>query len=112
MRALRLHTPQWNIRINMIAPSVTHTNILPGGSGEHYKNLGLYVQTAGDVARAVAYLAQTDSNGKTIAISQGLYRELEDTIDRLKDNIWGEEDFTPSEGPETEAFLMVQLNRW
>jgi hypothetical protein len=113
MRGLKLHTPQWKIRINMVAPSVTHTNILPKGSADPYRKLGLYVQTGDDVARAVAFLAQDEGyNGKSIAITQGVYRELEGPIESLKTQIWGEDDFEPRNEEEMAAFLGVQLNRF
>jgi hypothetical protein len=113
MRGLKLHTPQWKIRLNMVAPSVTHTNILPKGSAEPYVKLGLYVQTPHDVARAVAFLAQEeDYNGRTISIAQGVYRELEGPIEGCRDHIWGEDDFIPQNDAEMEAFLGVQENRF
>jgi hypothetical protein len=43
MRALRAHTPAWNIRINLVAPSVTFTNLLPSETRKHYERLGVAI---------------------------------------------------------------------
>ena len=113
MRALRAHTPAWNIRINLIAPSVTFTSLLPSETRQHYERLGLYCQSAEDVARAVAYLAQDSTlHGKTISISQGLYRELEEPLMNLKDEIYGKDDFNPSNGDEFHAMVSAMISRF
>jgi hypothetical protein len=113
MRALRAHTPAWNIRINLVAPSVTFTNLLPSETRKHYERLGLYIQTADDVARAIAYLAQEQTfNGKAISVSQGVYRELEGPLTILKGEIYGEDDFEPKNEEEFGAMVSAMISKF
>jgi hypothetical protein len=113
MRALHQHTAAWNIRINLVAPGVTFTTLLPQVTRGHYERLCLYIQTPDDVARAVAFLAQEETwNGKAISVSQGVYHELEEPLSNLKSAIYGEDDYTPATEEEFLAYISAMETRW
>lgn len=113
MRALRQHTPSWKIRINLVAPGVTFTDLLPATTRTQYERLGLYMQPPEDVARAVAWLAQEETwNGRAISVSQAVYRELEEPLEGLKGAIYGEDDFVPKTNDEFLAYISALESRW
>jgi hypothetical protein len=99
----------------MVAPHVTFTNLIPPIVVDHYKRVGLYMQTSEDVALAIALLAQDPSyNGKTISISQGVYHELEVgyTSKTVKDAMYGADDYVPANDEEFGAVVSALTSRF
>ncbi|KAH7081949.1 hypothetical protein BKA63DRAFT_487599 [Paraphoma chrysanthemicola] len=113
VRSLKHFTPDWNIRLNVVAPGVTFTPLLPDTTQKIYKERGYYMQTPDDAAKAVLFLAQEQSyNGKVISISGGKYRELEGPLAEVKESIYGAEDFGLKDEEEGKAILSACVTRF
>jgi NAD(P)-dependent dehydrogenase (short-subunit alcohol dehydrogenase family) len=92
MRGLRPHVPEWNIRVNSIAPHVTNTAavrrvdwLVPA-----LQKAGIPLSTVEETARAAALLCADEKyNGCTISIMGSEYRELESGVERHKRDIMG-----------------------
>jgi len=78
-----------------------------------FEEAGVEMQSAHDVALAVAYLAQEEEfNGACIACTQGRYRELESILNAEKARIYGEDDFEPQADKAVAAMLAVMETVW
>ena len=92
MRAIKRDSPQSNIRINSIAPSITDsamTRWIPSVIPDSLR-VGIPVSTPEDTAKAIAFLAVRENyNGCTISVDGQDYREVESGMEKHTRDILG-----------------------
>lgn len=113
MRALRNHVKTWGLRINLVAPGITESNMTTKAL-ERFKELNMYRQSPEEVSLAFGYLVSNEEvNGKTIYVNGGKYRELEDTYSvKLKSDVLGPDDFGPKTEDEFAAVVALLDTHW
>lgn len=113
MRALRNHVKTWGLRINLVAPGITESNMTTKAL-ERFKELNMYRQSPEEVSLAFGYLVSNEEvNGKTIYVNGGKYRELEDTYSvKLKSDVLGPDDFGPKTEDEFAAVVELLDTHW
>ncbi|RBA12928.1 hypothetical protein FPRO05_13982 [Fusarium proliferatum] len=76
----RLQEAQLPIRVNILAPSWTDSNVLPSLKSL-LEDIHVEVQPASTVARCAAYLmADTSRNGQLIHVQRGKYKEVDEAV--------------------------------
>ncbi|KAF9774079.1 hypothetical protein IL306_007970, partial [Fusarium sp. DS 682] len=109
----RLEAAQLPIRVNILAPSWTDSNILPSLKSL-LDEINVEVQPASVVARCAAYLmADTSRNGQLIHVQRGKYTEIDEalllpTYRRINGNSLSEDEVL-GRLEEAEAYGMVRV---
>jgi NAD(P)-dependent dehydrogenase (short-subunit alcohol dehydrogenase family) len=86
MRSIYPNAPKFGVTINMVAPALTETGMMPPGARQQMEQMGFIVNNSDAVGRAVVFLAVGEKdesgvekwNGKTVYVAGDTFKEVED----------------------------------
>jgi len=91
MRSIRNPAPNFNVTVNVVTPWIVNTSWLTPALHKLMDAHGIPITDTKNVARAVAYLATSDWNGKSLYVAGDKFIELECGIDETRKEWLGQE---------------------
>jgi len=91
MRSIRNSAPNFNVTVNLVSPWIVNTTWLTPPLQALLDTHGIPVTDMNNVARAVAHIATSDWNGKSLYVAGEKFIELEDGIDKSRKDWLGPE---------------------